>query len=155
MLVRRLNPMRPAFGGSLATFDQMRRDVLSLLDAVARESADLPWAGVFPAMNVTQDANNFYVRAELPGVKVDDLDISAVNRTLTVKGHRPSTIENAEAGASYHRRERGGGEFSRSVTLPADFDNERVEARLTNGLLTLTLPKPEKAKPRRITVKSA
>jgi HSP20 family protein len=106
-------------------------------------------SGVFPAMNVTQDAHNFYVRAALPGLSATDIDVSAVNRTLTVNGTRKA---NHEEGVSYHRKERAEGGFNRSVTLPLEFDSERVQARFENGLLTVTLPKPEKVKPRQITV---
>src|SRR5690606_16703793 len=109
-------------------------------------------AGIFPAINVTQDRDNFYVRAELPGVKPDALDVSAVNRTLTISGKRSAP---EESGVSYHRKERADGDFSRSVTLPGDFDYDKADARFANGVLSVQLPKPEKAKPRQIAVKTA
>ena len=93
-----------------------------------------------------------YLRALIPGVDASQLDVSVVNRTLTVSGMRRSADEE---GVSYHRRERPEGAFSRSVTLPADFEGARVEARYLDGILTLTLPKPEAAKPRRVTVQTA
>jgi HSP20 family protein len=121
------------------------------LDAVPAPR-DVPGAGVFPAVNLTQDSESFYVRAELPGMKAKDLDVSAFQRTLTIAGERKVADEQ---GASYHRRERAHGPFSRSVTLPGDFDSEKVQARFVNGVLTVTLPKPDAAKPRQISVKSA
>jgi HSP20 family protein len=148
MLVRRLGPTRPRWETPFGEFDVLRREMQRLLDATYGE-APTASAGVFPAFNVTQDANNFYVRAPLPGVAQKDLEVSAVNRTLTVSGTRSPQ---QEEGASYHRKERAEGNFSRSVTLPLEFDNERVQARFVNGLLTVTLPKPEKVKPRQIAV---
>ena len=72
--------------------------------------------------------------------------------TIALSGTRQSP---EEAGASYHRKERVEGAFSRSVTLPAAFDGTRVDAKYVDGILTLTLPKPETAKPRRVTVQTS
>jgi HSP20 family protein len=85
-------------------------------------------------------------------VDASQLDVAVVNRTLTVSGMRRSS---EEEGVSYHRRERPEGAFSRSVTLPAEFEGARVEARYLDGVLTLMLPKPEAAKPRRVTMQTA
>ena len=132
--------------------NRMRRQMDRIMDTyVNRPSAGLH-AGVFPAINVTEDANNFYVRAELPGVQTKDLDIQATGNNLTISGERKLAPE-AES-ARYHRREREGGRFSRAFSLPKEIDAERVEARLTDGLLTLRLPKAESAKPKRITIGS-
>jgi HSP20 family protein len=152
MIVRRLGPSRPTFVPTYNGFDEMRRDMFRLFGALADHAGTQPSAGVFPAVNVTQDTDSFYVRAELPGVAADDLDISAVHRTLTIKGERKAPDEE---GVSYHRRERAGGVFSRSITLPSEFDAERIDARYKDGLLRLTLPKPERLKPRQITVKTS
>jgi len=151
MIVRRVGPMRTQWSSPFREFDQLQREMRRLLDAASGDAA-LSSAGVFPALNVTQDADNFHVRAELPGVKPEDLEISAVNRTLSVSGRR---AQGEEGEVSYHRRERLGGEFNRSVTLPSGFDAERVSARLVNGLLSVQLPKPEAAKPRQVTVKTS
>lgn len=150
MIVRRIGRAEPRWSNPFNDFDRIRREMFRFLDAFP-EDGEAPNAGVFPPINVSHDKDNFYVRAELPGVKAGDLDVSAVNRTLTIAGKRAST---EEPNVSYHRRERASGDFSRSVTLPADFDNERVEARFVNGLLTVTLPKPEQVKPRQISVKA-
>jgi HSP20 family protein len=117
----------------------------------AAEGAGRDYAGVFPPMNITQDADNFYVRAELPGVNLDDLELSAIRNKLSLSGKREISVEEA----SYHRREREGGNFSRSVTLPAEIDGDRVEARYTDGMLTVVLPKAEEARPRQIAVKKS
>ena len=88
--------------------------------------------------------------SEIPGVTQEDLEILVVGNELTIKGRR-GTAE--EEDASYHRRERGTGEFSRTVTLPVDIKAEAVDATLKDGVLTLSLPKADEARPRKITVK--
>ena len=108
-------------------------------------------SGLFPAMNVTEDADAFRVYGELPGIDPKAIDISVANRTLTVSGVRETRNEE---GVSYHRRECPDGEFNRSVTLPSDFDSQQVDARYVNGLLLITLPKPEAKRPRQIAVKT-
>jgi HSP20 family protein len=108
--------------------------------------------GVYPPLNITQDADNFYVRAEVPGVTASELQISAVKNRLSIAGKRQIPQEHERV--SWHRRERAEGSFNRSVTLPAELDTERVEARYVDGVLTLKLPKAEEAKPRQIAVKT-
>jgi HSP20 family protein len=88
----------------------------------------------------------------IPGVDAAKLDVSVVHQTIAVSGTRQSP---EERGVSYHRKERAEGAFSRSVTLPESFDGTRVDARYVDGVLTLTLPKHEAAKPRRVTVQTS
>jgi HSP20 family protein len=92
------------------------------------------------------------VTAEIPGVEASDLDISVHNNTLTLRGS--VSPEKAEEGRKYHRRERAGGSFARSWQLPFEVDREKVDAKLTNGVLELTLPRSVKDKPKKIQVKS-
>jgi HSP20 family protein len=106
----------------------------------------------FPAVNVWQREADVFVEAELPGLKSDDLEISVVGQQLVIKGRR-ADFEPQE-GVAFHRRERGVGEFARSIDLPVDVDANRVEAKLTDGVLLITLPKAEAAKPRKIQVKT-
>jgi HSP20 family protein len=106
----------------------------------------------FPALNVWERDDELFVEAELPGLKSDDLDISVVGQQLVIKGRR-ADFEPAE-GVSFHRRERGVGDFMRAIELPVDVDANRVEAKLTDGVLLIRLPKAEAAKPRKIQVKS-
>ena len=147
MLASRVWPSRPAFENSWNDFDQLRREMLRLFEGSAPSSAGV---GVFPPLNITQDADNFYVRAEVPGVTASELQISAVKNRLSIAGTRQIPQEHERV--SWHRRERAEGSFNRSITLPADLDTERVEARYTDGVLTLKLPKAEAAKPRQIAV---
>lgn len=151
MLVRRNWPSRPAFDDTFAGLEQLRREVHRLFDNPARSDGD--WgAGVFPPVNVTQDADHFYVRAEVPGIQASELSISAVKNRLSIAGKRE--IPNEQERVSYHRKERPEGSFNRSLTLPTDVDVERIDARYADGILTLRLPKAEAAKPRLISVKT-
>src|ERR1700736_2252709 len=89
MLVRRVWPSRPAFDSPFADFDSVRREMLRLLDSVAGDTfGDVVGAGVFPPMNITQDNDNFYVRAEVPGIKPNELSISAVRHQLSLPRKR-------------------------------------------------------------------
>jgi HSP20 family protein len=107
-------------------------------------------ASVFPAINLTEDTDRYYVRAELPGIKADALDIQAVGRNLTLSGER--TIPSEGQNVRYHRREREAGKFSRVIGLPGDIDTDKVEAKLANGMLTVTIAKAEASKPKQITI---
>lgn len=108
--------------------------------------------GVFPPMNVFRDDKGIVIRLEAPGVAPDRLQIESHGPTLAVGGKRESA---APEGASHHRRERGSGEFSRSVQLPADVDPSQAEATYKNGMLTIRVPKRAELKPRPIAVRSA
>ena len=108
-------------------------------------------AGVFPLTNLTEDKNNYYVRAELPGVKGDELDIQVTGSNLAISGERKIA---AEEEARYHRREREAGTFSRMIGLPGEVDTDKIEANLENGILTIVVSKAEIAKPKQISVSS-
>lgn len=142
----------PRWGSSspLDELSQMRRQMDRILDTMLNRPAAQVGAGVYPAINLTEDDGFYYLRAELPGVKAKDLDIQATGRNLTIMGERKLDVE--ESQAKYHRREREGGRFSRALALPKEIDSDRVEARLLNGILTLKVPKAESAKPRRIAI---
>jgi HSP20 family protein len=154
MLVRRVWPSRPTFDSPFADFDSVRREMLRLLDSAAGAGDTFGdvGAGVFPPMNITQDNDNFYVRAEVPGIKPDELSISAVRNRLSLAGKRE--IQREHERVSYHRKERAEGSFNRTVTLPTEIDADKVDAKYTDGILTLTLPKSEEAKPRQIKVRT-
>jgi HSP20 family protein len=132
--------------------DRMRRQMDLLTEGLTRGLWREPRAGVFPLMNVTEDMDKYYVRAELPGIKADELDISVTGDTLSISGERKIPAENAKA--QYHRREREAGKFSRIISLPTQIETGKVEARCTDGVLTVILPKAEMAKPKQIAVKS-
>jgi HSP20 family protein len=151
MLLRRVWPSRPSFENPFAEFDHLRHEMLRAFDALAGSDNGLS-AGVFPPMNVTQDDDNFYLRAEVPGISAKDLSISALRNRVSISGKREIPQESERV--SYHRKERAAGEFSRTITLPSEVAADRVEAHYSDGILALTLPKAEEAKPRQIAVKS-
>jgi len=109
----------------------------------------VPTSGGFPSLNVWEDVDVVFAEAEVPGLKAEDLDISVLGNHLTVKGRRTAT---AVDGGTYHRRERNVGEFVRTVTLPVEVDADKVEASLADGVLKISMPKAEAAKPRKVTV---
>jgi HSP20 family protein len=152
MLVRRVWPSRPTFEGSLSDFDQIRRQMLRLLDTDTGDGAPDQGSGVFPPLNISQDDDNFYLRAEVPGIKPAELSISALRNRVSISGKREIPREHERV--SYHRKERPEGAFNRAVTLPVEVDPEGVDARYADGILTLILPKAEQAKPRQIAVRT-
>jgi HSP20 family protein len=131
--------------------DRMRQEMDRLSEAFTGRRAGRLSAGVFPLVNLTEDAESYYIRAELPGIKADDLDIQVTGNSVSLAGERKIAAEGD--GVKYHRREREGGTFSRMMTLPGDIDAEKVEADLVNGVLTLKIAKAEAAKPKQITVR--
>ena len=138
----------PAFG----ELDEMRRGMERLFDSLV-DSTGLQMAGVFPAVNLSEDAQSVHVRAELPGVKADDLAITMENDTLTIAGERAMPAEDADR-VSYHRREREWGKFRRSLVVPVHVDPDHVEARYRDGILTVTLAKAPHVRPKQITVQA-
>ena len=105
----------------------------------------------YPALDLWEDEDKLYVEAELPGMELGDMEIFVNgDDQLSIKGERkPPEIEKA----SWHRRERGFGSFSRLMSLPQNVDAEMVQAEFKNGVLTIAMPKKEESKPRRIEVK--
>jgi HSP20 family protein len=106
----------------------------------------------FPAVNVWEEADVVFVEAELPGLKLEDLEIYVTGgNQLTIKGDRkPVSLEKGV----WHRQERGTGSFVRMLTLPFPVDADKVEARFENGVQRIQLAKHESAKARKITVKA-
>lgn len=135
-------------------FDELRREMDRLFNAFSLGSprGSISRAAAYPALNIWDAGDTLCVEAEVPGINKDDLEIVAIGNELTIKGHR-RPMEGEKL--TYHRQERGTGEFLRSITLPMEVNPEKVEATLDNGVLMLHLPKAEAAKPRRITVGTA
>jgi len=143
----------PSMFGYSRPFDElarMRTDMDRIFSEIMGKGSTAVSSGVFPAVNVRSEGDKIFVQAELPGVKSEDLDISVEGNTLTLRGERkPDTVENV----NYHRRERRSGKFHKAISLPDEINLEGVSANYSNGVLRLTLPKAEHAKPRKITVK--
>ena len=133
---------------------RLQHDLESLLN---RPTSDVSFgssaAGVFPPVNVFHDQQgDVVIRAELPGVKPEDIEVTTEARRLTIKGERKADTADK---AAYHRRERAWGKFSRAIHLPADLDVGKAEAHFHQGVMTLRIPRAQAAKPRQITVKAA
>jgi len=103
------------------------------------------WA---PATDIVETKDALLVRCELPGIEAKDVSVEIENGVLTISGER--TIEETTQEKNFHRVERAYGKFVRSFTLPPNFTTENVNATFTDGLLELTLPKKEEAKPKKI-----
>ena len=118
--------------------------------AVDNESPRRNWV---PAVDIFERGEETVVRAELPDVRKEDLDLKVENNVLTVRGEkrRDETVEQE----NYHRSERHYGSFTRSFKLPSTVDTSRIQARYENGVLEIVVPKAEEAKPKQIEVKVA
>ena len=103
-----------------------------------------------PAMDLVETDDHFVLRADLPGMSENDVNIEVEDRVLTVSGERKAEHETAKEG--YHRVERAFGSFSRALTLPEGVDPESVEASFDRGVLEVRIPKPEQRKPRKISI---
>ncbi|MFZ0611392.1 MAG: Hsp20/alpha crystallin family protein [Desulfobacterales bacterium] len=139
-------------GSAFEELERMRRQLDEVFGSgSARRPYRVVGAGVFPLINLTEDKENFFVRAELPGLSAADINISVTGRNLSISGERkiPSEDENVR----YHRRERDAGTFSRMIALPGEVDADKVEASHVNGILSVVVPKAEAAKPKQITVR--
>lgn len=132
---------------------RFQRDVDRMMDRFATNARPLPTAAAtFPALNVWEDAETLYAEAEIPGLKLEDLEIYVTGTDqLTIKGNRKPG--GPEKGA-WHRQERAFGEFTRVLTLPVPVDADKVTARLEQGVLTLKMTKSALARPKKIAVKA-
>ena len=105
----------------------------------------------YPLMNVNEDKDNIYLEALAPGLNPESLDITVQNDVLRIAGEKPTVNPDIKAEA-FHRNERSAGRFVRTLGLPTGVDAGKVEAKYANGLLTISLPKAEEAKPKQIEV---
>ena len=128
--------------------ERLRREVDRLFTGTMTTRKEV--APAYPAMNVWTGEDGAVVTAELPGVKVEDIDISVRNDALTLRGSRER--EKLGDGESYHRRERRFGSFSRTFQLPFRVESDEVDAKFSNGMLSISLPRSEAEKARKINV---
>lgn len=121
--------------------------------AMSRIFGDVfPVSTEYPPVNIWAGADDIVLTAEMPGVEPDDLDISVHDRTLTLRCAQKE--QEQKEGESYHRRECPRGSFTRRWQMPFEVQKDKIEARLENGILKLTLPRSEAAKPRKVPVKA-
>lgn len=147
-------------GAQLTAFDEMDK----LFDRFLMNRWPTPFSWNFPEMkkfdlhselrvpsvDMVEKGNNIIVRAEIPGVDKKEIDITLSGNNLTIQGK--SKHETKEAGENYHRSEISSGSFSRTLTLPAEVDSEKVKASFVNGLLEITMPKVKKISGSKITI---
>lgn len=129
-------------------------DTLRELEGMRRalRRFDAPSTFEFPAINMWVSEDNAVVTTEVPGIDPNALEISVVNDSLTLRGLRKT--EELKGGESYHRRERWSGQFTKTLELPFAVESDKVEARFSKGVLSISLPRAEAEKPRKISVKS-
>ncbi len=141
MTLTKFNPFTSEdFPAGLRLFEDSVNRLLS-------QPAARPWA---PSVDIFETENDLVLKADLPGIEQKDVDIQIENGTLSLRGERKFQNEKKDGG--FHRVERGYGSFARYFALPDSVDPEKVKAEYKNGVLTVTLPKKEVAKPRQIKV---
>jgi HSP20 family protein len=132
--------------GLLNLKDEMNRMFHNFFDEY--DQRENIWA---PSVDITEDKDKLMLTAELPGVDKKDVKISIQNNVLIIEGEKKQKSEKKED--DHYRSERFYGKFCRSFTLPSELDSEKIDADYSNGVLTVTLPKSEKIKPRQIEIK--
>jgi len=138
----------------IGELDRIRREIDEMFDPTASRFFS-PDRGIFdrevsPALDVVERENDFLVSVDLPGVDEKDLDITVANNVLTLKGEKKDSRESKEG--KVYRKESWEGSFQRTVSLPAGISVDKISARMHDGVLEVTVPKTEEAKPRQITV---
>ncbi len=132
--------------------DMMDRLFEETFAPVAERTGLTESLSLVPRVDMYETDNEIVVKATLPGVKPEDLDITVTGNVLTIKGEVKE--EEKEENANYIRQERLYGMFRRDLTLPVEVDVDKAEATFENGILTLRLPKVEAAKPKRLAIKA-
>ena len=136
---------------AFAQLSRLQGEMNTLFDRFFGAKIPMRNAGVYPAVNVSQDDENVYITAELPGIMGKDIDITVEEDSVLLRGERKGGQNGKEV--SYHRREREEGKFSRSIALPTRIATDKVTASAKDGILRLTLPKAEEVKPKKIDIK--
>lgn len=147
-LMKWQRPTLPSVGRLADLRDELDRLFEAPFAGLGRASQLL--TGWTPALDVHETKDNFIVRAELPGMKREEIDVSLHEGVLSISGERKT--ENIKEEAEVYRSERFYGKFQRSVTLPTSVAGDKVEAKYKDGILTITLPKTEEAKRKQINV---
>jgi HSP20 family protein len=129
-------------------FYDLPRDIGRLFDTFTEPVPISRRRASYPLINVAEDEDNFYVDAKIPGVTMDDIDLTLTENDLVIKGERKS------AEGSYFRQERGLGAFQRVLGLNAPVDRDKAKASFKDGILSVVLPKAESVKPKKIAIES-
>jgi HSP20 family protein len=152
MSLVRWNPTRELTTWPSGLFG-LQREMNNMFDSFFRGSQDddVAFAAWSPAVDIAEHDNDYVVKVELPGVNKDEVKITLESNILSIRGEKKQEKETKKE--NYHRVERSYGSFQRSFTLPTTVKNENIEAQYKDGILTVTLPKAEEAKPKQIEVK--
>lgn len=145
-LIKRQNQWLDPF--SLLT--DLQDDFSRLFTPLAHHGRGTDWGDFIPTIEVEEDANQYKLQLEAPGMDRKNLDISVTGNTLTVKGERKAEEKKQEKG--YFYSERRYGSFQRSIQLPTEVEDEKITANYKDGVLEVILPKSEKTKPKQIKV---
>jgi HSP20 family protein len=116
---------------------------------LSEPTSNRPWS---PAVDIYETENELVLKADLPEVSLKDIDVRVENQTLTIAGERK--FEKTEGNKGFHRIERAYGNFVRSFAVPNSFDTDKISAEFHNGVLSVTLPKKEAAKPRQVKIEA-
>ena len=130
-------------------FYDLSRDMDRMLENFFAPTALSQRKRAYPPLNLSEDKDNLYVECELPGVKIEDIDITLTDSTLAIKG------ELKPGDGKHYRRERAAGPFQRVVNLYSDVKRDEIKATLKDGILEIALPKAEEVKPKKIAIKAS
>jgi HSP20 family protein len=133
----------------LDPFEQLQGELERMLDAAFGHAAP---SRLYPPVNVFDAGDAYVVKAEVPGVSLDKIDIEVEDDTLTLRGERAFAEPNRDA--AFHRRERGAGQFRRVVRIPGRLASDEAKAEYRDGVLTVRLPKAKEARPRRVQIEA-
>jgi len=151
MALVRLSPARwDPFGEFSALQERMNRLFEDLLPSTRKGKEELNAGTFYPAVDIYEEDKEIILKAELPGIKKNDVQIEINDGVLTLRGERK--FEKEDKKGNYHRIERGYGSFHRSFTLSTTIDRDKIKAHYKNGILEVTLPKTEEAKPKSIPI---
>ncbi|MBX6370221.1 MAG: Hsp20/alpha crystallin family protein [Rhodospirillales bacterium] len=137
----------------LSPFASLQREMDRLFSDFSRRFGEPFAEESFPKLDICETDSEIKVTAELPGIDEKDIDVTLRDDVLTIKGEKKAEREEKEE--NYHLVERSYGSFSRSVRLPSGLDANKVKATMDKGVLTVTMPKPPTAQPKKIEIKSA
>ena len=133
-------------------FEKLQNEINTLFDTERYPSATGLFEGSFsPSVDVVENANDFTVRCEMPGIDEKNLDVSIASNVLTIKGEKKGDKETKKG--RFFRKESLHGSFQRTLSMPSNIDQGKIKADLKNGILELVLPKKEESKPKQISVK--
>jgi len=144
----------------LRELDSLRREVERAFESFGPDQPTMPFfrapfllgtARTFPLVNMTEDKDKLYIEALAPGLNTENIDITAVDGALRISGEKMPLAPGIKTEA-LHRNEREAGKFVRTIAIPVEIDADKIGAQYKDGLLCITLPKAEQAKPKQITV---